>query len=345
MANSNGVGPPKAPYVGLSVADSGENMNMVLNAPQEKGSSIKTLEPFQKTFHKRKSKYRPDPTLIHFDSLFGIDNWSRYLILKTSKKITSTKLENILLSVCPTREMSFRLIRPNEWLVEATTKNQSEMFQSLSNMEDIEVTVKKHDTLNSIQGTVILPDIEDEHKPPEKYMLLDSLKKRYDNVEDVEIYEIPNKKSPGRTLHLARIKFEGQSLPQKIKIQGQNREVRPYVPKPLQCKTCSKFGHSTNKCRSTPVCAFCSSLNHSTEWNCGTPKCVNCGLGHHARSKECTFYIYNTELKLLVSRTGMSFREAKLEFKARGFKDPARNPLYKSKVRNIISQNILGKND
>ena len=84
--------------------------------------------------------------------------------------------------------MSFRLVRPNEWLIETTSKNQSEMFQSLSNMEDIEVTIKKHDTLNSIQGTVILPSIEDENELPNKSILLDSLEKRYNNVEDVEIY-------------------------------------------------------------------------------------------------------------------------------------------------------------
>ena len=164
-------------------------------------------------------------------------------------------------------------------------------------------------------------------------------------MEDIEVYEIQNRKNPNRSLQIAKIKFTGQSLPQKIKIQGQNREVRPYVPKPLQCKSCSKFGHGESKCRSVPICAFCSSSEHPTTWNCGTPKCVNCGLGHHAKSKECTFYMYNTELKLLVNRTGMSFREAKLELKARGFKDPAKNPLYKSKVRNIISQNVIEKCD
>ena len=118
-------------------------------------------------------------------------------------------------------------------------------------------------------------------------------------MQDIELYELPNKKYPNRSLRIARIKFEGQSLPQKIKIQGQNREVRPYIPKPLQCKSCSKFGHSESKCQSTPVCAFCSSLTHTTTWNCGTPKCANCGLEHHARSKECTFYMYNTEFNFI----------------------------------------------
>ena len=237
--------------------------------------------------------------------------------------------------------MSFRPMKPNEWLIETTTKDQSEIFQSLNEMEGIEVSMKKHDTLNSIQGTVVLPTFDDENQLPSKYLLLDSLQKRYDNVEDIEVYKIQNRKYPNRSLQLAKIKFIGQSLPQRIKIQGQNREVRPFVPKPLQCKSCLKFGHSESKCRGVPVCAFCSSTEHPTTWNCGTPKCINCGLGHHAKSKECTFYMYNTELKLLVSRTGMSFREAKLELKARGFKDPAKNPLYKSKIRNIIPQNVI----
>ena len=329
-----------------TVDDSSMIRNLAMDPPSSGiGSKIVTLEPFQKNVNRRKTKYRPDPTLIHFDSLFGLDNWSRFLVLKTSKKISSTKLENILLSHCPTKEMSFRPLKPNEWLIEVTTQNQSEIFQSLNEIEGIDISIRKHDTLNSIQGTVVLPTIEDEDEFPNKYLLLDSLQKRYDNVQDIELYELPNKKYPNRSLRIARIKFEGQSLPQKIKIQGQNREVRPYIPKPLQCKSCSKFGHSENKCQSIRVCAFCSSADHPTTWNCGTPKCVNCGLEHHARAKECTFYMYNTELKLLVSRTGMSFREAKLELKVRGFKDPSKNPLYKTRVRNIIPQNIIEKYD
>ena len=127
---------PMATHSGPLVADSGVNENMVLdNSNQNKISNVKTLEPFERNYSKKKTKYRPDPTLIHFDSLFGIDNWSRFLILKTSQKISSTKLENILLSKCPSKEMSFRLLRPNEWLIEATTKKQSETFLSLNEMK------------------------------------------------------------------------------------------------------------------------------------------------------------------------------------------------------------------
>merc|ERR1711915_973548 len=189
---------------------------------------------------------------------------------------------------------------------------------------------RKHDTMNSIQGTVVLPENEDEQI--EKSILLDSLKKRYLRVQDCEIYNIPSRKNK-QMLKIAKLKFEGQDLPQKIKILGQNREIRPYVPKPLQCQNCSKYGHAKKYCRDDPVCAYCGSEEHTTQWNCSDPKCINCRQNHHARSKECMYYIHNTELKLLQERTGMSIREAKLELKVRGIQDPAKKHTYSSTTK------------
>ena len=329
--------------------------------PKEK-SEIVTLEPYsipktEKTQVKdkdnksedvtnskpRRRKYKTDPTLIHFDSLFGNDSWSRYLIFNTETELTAAKFENILLSKCPTREMTFRSMNHKEWLVETTTRAQSETYQALDNVNGVKVKVQRHDKLNSIEGTVILPRNNDCDGLPDETLLLNSLKLRYPNVEHIKVYEIPSKKQPGGKLRIGRIKFEGHVLPSNIKIEGQKRELLPYVPKPLQCKNCSKYGHTHTKCRNPSKCAFCGTEKHKTTWNCGTPKCLNCGQDHHARSKTCPFYIYNTELKLLISRTGMSIQEAKLELKSKGFMDPARNPTYRDAVRTktpIDSENL-----
>ena len=303
------------------INDLGSEKEMDIEAP----SNIVTMEPFRKDKNRfRKVRYQPDPTLIHFDHIFGTDNWSRFLVLKTKSPISAAKLENILLSTHASRDMSFRPTKLNEWLIKTTTKAQSEKYQSLDKINGIEVSIEKHDKLNSIQGTVVLPQFLDSNDIPDKFLILESLKKRYSNVQDIEIYEIRPRKNPEKRLRIARIKFEGQDLPKDIRIEGQKREIRPYVPKPLQCKLCCKYGHSDKLCRNTEICAVCGSSDHQTRWNCGNPKCTNCGQNHHARSKECIFYIYNTELKLLVSRSGMSIQEAKLELKARGLKDPAK---------------------
>ena len=309
---------------------------------EQNTSNIVTLKPF-KGSGRPKQRRKIHPTLIHFDSLFGSDSWSRFLVMKTDSKITPLRLEYHLLKRCPTKEISFRSTKENEWLVETTTRQQSESLLSLTSIDGVQVVVTKHDNLNSIRGTVVLPTYDNEEEEIDKKMLLESLQMRYSNVEDLELYNIPNKKYPGSYLKIAKIKFQGQNLPSKIIVFGQNRELRPFVPSPLQCKNCSRYGHTAKKCLNQPVCAYCSSSDHETKWNCGQPRCINCGQDHHSRSKECCFHLYNAELKILQDRTGMSIKEAKLELRVRGFKDPSKNPLFKTKVQQNVKPDLAAQ--
>ena len=333
--------PPSVDDLSTPLEHSLESPNQV--EPEENISNIVTLKPF-KGLGRPKIKRKPHPTLIHFESLFGSDSWSRFLVMKTDRKITPPRLEYHLLKRCPTKEISFRLVKENEWLVETTTRQQSESLLSLTSIDGVQVQVTKHVNLNSIKGTVVLPTYDDDNEEEiDKKMLLESLQMRYSNVEDLDLYSIPNKKYPGSFLKIAKIKFQGQNLPSKIIVFGQNRELRPFVPSPLQCKNCSKYGHTAKKCQNQPVCAYCSSSEHETKWNCGQPRCINCGQDHHSRSKECCFYLYNAELKILQDRTGLSIKEAKLELRVRGFKDPSKNPLFKTKVQQNTKPNVAAQ--
>ena len=329
----------------VNVDDSSECPPITVSTTSPKvggeGSSVATFEPFTPVPKKKKRQvFKPHPALHHFDSLFGSDNWARFLVLKAGSHIASSILENELLHACPSAELGFRLLRPNEWLVEATTKLQSESIMSIKTVAGVDVHISRHDTLNYIQGTVVLPHIQDEALPS-KAVLLDSLQIRYNNVHDIELFEIPSRKNKNVKLSILKLKFTGHSIPQKIKVLGVNREVRPYVPKPLQCNSCCRFGHSSKRCTSPEVCAVCGSGQHLTNWNCDPPKCVNCGLSHHAKCKTCVFYIYNTELKLLMTRSGMSAKEAKLELRVRGLQDPGRNPAYRTALSKSSSERGL----
>lgn len=121
----------------------------------------------------------------------------------------------------------------------------------------MKVTVTSHETLNCTQGTVMLPD-NDEKELPSKQILTDSLKLRYNNIHDLELYAVPSRRDTNKHIKIVKIKFTNQELPRKIKILALNREVRPFVPKPLQCSKCLKYGHSTKRCRNNAICAVCS---------------------------------------------------------------------------------------
>ena len=98
-----------------SVDDNGKcppNTDLITPPKNDCGSSgVATLEPFIPVHRKRKRQvFKPHPALHHFDSLFGSDNWARFLTLKTDSHVSSSVLENELLHVCPSTEMGFKLL-------------------------------------------------------------------------------------------------------------------------------------------------------------------------------------------------------------------------------------------
>ena len=215
----HGVGSPKKPTTDPIVDElSGKDMdNGSMNlSPQiesePRSSLMVTAKPFTRPKQFKRQK-RLNPTLIHFDSLFSGNEWSKYLVLKTERNITPPKIEYHILKRCPTKEISFRPIKEKEWLIETTTKLQSENLLTMTEIEHTKVEVSKHATMNSIKGTVVLPKYEGDDEEIDKKLVLECLQMRYENVEDLDLYNIPSKKQERSPIRIARIKFKGQELP------------------------------------------------------------------------------------------------------------------------------------
>ncbi len=74
----------------------------------------------------------------------------------------------------------------------------------------------------------------------------------------------------------------------QIKAGYLNIEVRPYVPNPLRCFNCQKYGHGKNSCKGQLVCFRCSKTCHEGVLFQNQLKCLNCGEAHMASSKTVT---------------------------------------------------------
>lgn len=268
--------------------------------------------------------------IVQFNTLFGSELWKRFLILNMlDSKLKAIELENLLLKVRATKDLTFRKLDNTKWTIETMTKEQLEAFLAMTTLGRYTVTVEE-ENLNSIEGTVVLSFSHEEDGMPRNRRK--PQRKKY-KERKVDVYEIPSRKLD-KKIKVAKITFEGQILPRNIKIEGMNKEVRSYVPKPLQCTKCSRFRHLAKYCRNNEVCAFSSSNSHKTRWNCcAEPKCVNCNDTHHARSKLCEFYNYNVELQLLLNRSILDIRAARKELTIRGFKDPSRSASYRKLVK------------
>ena len=295
---------------------------------QNPKSNIVTLEPHKvqepkKNKNKRRQEFKRNPILEKYDQIFSNSSWPRFLSLRTNEDILKAEVEYLLLNECGSSELKFRKTKTNEWIIETTSEQQSKMLQRIKKSGKYEVQIEKHHTLNSTYGTILIADPEELQTKEQQEFLRRSLKIRHKNILEVDFYQQKSKKTPNKQFTIVKIKFDGFKVPNKIVALGEMVEVREHVPSPLQCNRCYKYGHTAKFCEGVEVCGFCSSTDHATTWNCGPAKCVNCGDNHHAKTKKCKYYEYNTEIKLLQTRKGMTAREAKYELSSRGIPDPS----------------------
>ncbi|GBN34339.1 hypothetical protein AVEN_130021-1 [Araneus ventricosus] len=107
--------------------------------------------------------------------------------------------------------------------------------------------------------------------------------------------------------------FQRPVLPKSIKAGYINCKLRPYIPNPLRCFKCQRYGHSQLSCRRIdPVCGTCSESGHETNvCTSDTFKCRNCSGPHAASSKSCPTWIFEKEVIAVKIKSNITFPEAR----------------------------------
>ena len=143
--------------------------------------------------------------------------------------------------------------------------------------------------------------------------------------------------------------FDSVVPPKSLKIFYQIIPVDLYIPNPLRCFNCQKFGHHEDKCPVDPgsVCERCGMGNPT--------KCVNCGGAHLSRSNECETWKKEKEIMRLKITKNLTYLEARKQLeqkvqigkdqeKAQSAKDShSKNPRWeknKLTIRYLYHENI-----
>ena len=85
--------------------------------------------------------------------------------------------------------------------------------------------------------------------------------------------------------------FNTPKIPESLKVCYLNIPVSQFVPNPLRCYRCQKFGHVTSKCKHSETCARCSETGHKDKSCKKAFKCINCGECHAAYNKKNAVFI------------------------------------------------------
>ena len=174
---------------------------------------------------------------------------------------------------------------------------------------DLGIKVSYHWTLNFKRGVIRSPILKHESEADIASELADfginSVQKIYYKNSD-GIWE------PSGTLILT---FHSEQLPEKVKIGYQIFKVEPYIPSPLRCFKCQKFGHHSNNCKRQAICARCGSADHFNDKECDKVfNCPNCKGEHSAFDKNCPLYTKEKEIKKMMSTQNLRYNEAKAKY-------------------------------
>ena len=109
--------------------------------------------------------------------------------------------------------------------------------------------------------------------------------------------------------------FNGSDLPPAVVVGYVRVRVRAYIPNPMRCFRCQRFGHTRTHCNGKPACSKCASTDHPDQaCDSDTLWCVNCGEGqtpHASYDRTCPKYAEEKEIITIRATRNISFREAR----------------------------------
>ncbi|GBL95339.1 hypothetical protein AVEN_154757-1 [Araneus ventricosus] len=197
---------------------------------------------------------------------------------------------------------SVRKLCSGDLLIEVKSRKQAQQIIKLEPLATIPVTVSAHTSLNSSKGVITcgelfnvsIEEITDEFKG--------------EGVTHVRRIFIRRAGQLLLTKHLI-LTFQTPTLPDSVKAGYIKLAVRPFIPNPLRCFKCQRFGHSQTNCRGN--CARCAEQGHISQQCTEQEKCVNCSGDHTSFSRFCPRWKQEKEIKAVKTKEQISYPEAK----------------------------------
>ena len=135
-----------------------------------------------------------------------------------------------------------------------------------------------------------------------------------DNENRVEKVERADFIKTGEGTSAYLITFNKERLPYTIYVPGEPADtiVRDFKSKPMLCRMCLTYGHSTGKCKKPiPVCQRCAEEGHNrNECKSVAIKCKYCSEenNHMTGAKECPVQMKEQKIVDIVQRERVAFQ-------------------------------------
>lgn len=111
------------------------------------------------------------------------------------------------------------------------------------------------------------------------------------------------------TSSTVKLVFHGDSLSATVKVGLVRYVVRPYVPRPLQCRRCIKLGHGTSECSYKLTWSRCGGKRPFDGCTSTFSKCAKCSGDYDATSPHCCLLRREMKICQTIARGQSSHKE------------------------------------
>jgi len=195
-------------------------------------------------------------------------------------------------------------LRNGTLFIEVARQAQSTNIRNFTTLAGIPVRVSEHRTLNYSKGVIYSPELAS----MEMAELLSELKDQ--GVTDVK-HITTTKDGVRRNSGTMILTFRSPALPDSLKAGYIRVKIKKFIPNPLRCFRCQKFGHHQQNCKRDQVCHKCGRKAHE-DTNCACPPhCINCGGDHPANFNKCPTWLKEKEICKVKTLQNITYPEAR----------------------------------
>ena len=236
------------------------------------------------------------------------ENFPKFLVLESLSEEPLTKLNPFIvekqLHAIIGHAKSVRKLRNDCLLVEVSRKGQAESLLKVKEFFNIPAKCSPHSTLNTSKGVVRCPDLDG---TSEEEIARELKPQNVSHVKRVIITKEGKKVNTNTYI----VTFSTPVLPTTLRIGYMRVKVDLYIPNPMQCYRCFKFGHNEIYCTNPVICRRCSTAHQNKDACSLPPLCSNCKGDHYATSRTCPKWQFEKEVLRVKYTQSVSFPEAR----------------------------------
>ena len=248
------------------------------------------------------------PSLLRND-LLSCSSVKKFLVISSLNKKAKVaekspfKIHKALCNILIGEAHSVTKLGSGDILVELHDSEQVDRLRKCKSFDDVPVSVQEHKSLNSSRGVVRDRDFRNatEEEFAEQCVGVTRAQRIFRRKGDDKV--------PTDSFILT---FSAVKPPQSVKAAYKTLEVRPFVPRPMRCFKCHRFGHGKDRCRKeTSACARCGKGGHAEQGCSNAPTCINCRGEHSASSKDCPKFLEEQAILRYRAVNGGTFQQAR----------------------------------